>query len=144
MNPLTKMLVYILCIDLVLFIAQLSMIGIAGTESTNFYNNSHLLSQYDTNGNYTLDTDVTDKLPGGATVDPESNTFTDIYNTARSWISSIGQGLGYVVQLVGMPYFVLQAIFPSSQAQPIVFGIGAVWVILTLFLIVSWLFDRGT
>lgn len=144
MNPLTKMLVYILCIDFVLFIAQLSMIGIAGSEATSFYNNTHLLSQYDSDGNYTLVTDISGSLPGGASVDPDSGVFTDIYNTIRGWLTTAGQGLSYMIQLVGMPYFVLKAIFPSEQASPIVFGIGAIWVILTLFLLISWLIDRAT
>lgn len=142
MNSLTKTLVFMLVIDLVLFLAQLSIVGI-NPQADVFYANTHLLSQYD-KGNYTVNTDITNQLPGGASVDPESNTFTDIYNTVRGWITTAGQGLTYLIQLVGMPYFVLQAIFPSEGMRPIVFAIGAMWVIMTLFLLVSWLFDRGT
>lgn len=146
MSNLTNALVVVLCINVMFFLGQASVNGVAaeiGLANTSFYTGSGgMIEQWDAGGNILSDDNST-ILPQGSTgsggVSPdEGNSFTDMFSTAYNWIID-KLGIGYIIAILRAPYNFLQAI---GLPQAYVFGIGSLWYGLTLFLIVSWLIGR--
>jgi hypothetical protein len=143
MADLTNALVVVLSINLFLFLGQAAITDIGGP--TQFYNcDGGLLesaNQYGCTGNYALDNNYAERLePGSSSVTATTgNIFTDTFVALKNWLLN-ATGIKYVFNILGAPYNFLKAIqLPDAFA----FAIGALWYLVTFFLIVNWLFGRS-
>lgn len=146
MANITKALLIVLSINVVFFLAQVSMFEI-NPDGTRFYNcEGNILSEFELNrcqGDfYLIDSTQVGNLPQSeSAVSPEQgNIFTDIFNTAKNWLLS-STGVSYLVGVITAPTSFLTAIgLPAA----FVFGIGALWYGMTFFLFIAWLFGRDS
>lgn len=136
----TLALAFILALNLFLFLGQYGVDQVAASEGTSgpvfFTYDGSLISSYDA-GNYTLDEDVSGKLPTSqGSIEPESgNLFTDTFATVKNWFLE-STGLGY---LLGFVNALPNALKAFGLPAPIAFGIGFFWHALTFFLIVAFI-----
>ena len=140
-------LVLVLAIDLMLFFGQYSINALAReagiTDNQQFYNyEGSSLSKADSSGNtqvnglHTVTNDTKSEFE--KINPPTTNIFYDVFVSVKNWILD-STGLGYLFNMVNaFPNF-LQAI---GLPEPIPFGLGAVWHILTIYLIVQVIFGR--
>lgn len=149
MGNLTSALVFVMCINVVLAIAQISINQDTNTPQT-IYNcqDSQIMQSLDKNGcngNYSLnlnyaDTNLPDASPTTGTGD--TNPFTDTFNAIKNWFSNVGgsisKGWGYLKDIVGAPYFFLKNIFGIKYAEITVL-VATLWYAITFFLIIAWL-----
>lgn len=143
MGNLTTALVIVLAINVVLFLAQASMIGI-NPDASQFYKcEGTMLSTFDkqnciSGSNYDLNKGVgQDGLPSGSpTIETNTgNIFTDTFNAVRSWLLT-SLGLQYLFDLLSAPYTFLQLFgLPAAFA----FALSALWYGVTLFLLINWI-----
>ena len=112
MNTPLKMLLYILCIDLLLFLGQTAVHNInpdpANATLGSF--ETRLISQYQSSpGSYDLSSSNVSSLEGsfpGAQEgigESDATAFADIWNTIRSWIFE-DTPLGIILQIFGAPF----------------------------------------
>jgi hypothetical protein len=73
----------------------------------------------------------------------DASNFADIWNTIKSWIFT-NTPLGYILQVIGAPYFFLKAILPGIEYSVIVYTIGALWYIFSIFSVIAWALGRDT
>jgi len=138
----------ILCINAMMFMGQISLLGVnpSGTEYMTCQGN--LIGQLETSGctvpgQYILnDSNPSGVLPSGQTaVDPNTGfQYTDSFTGIKGFFMNT-LGLGYVVQVLSAPYNFLQAL---GLPQAYRFIIGSLWYAFTLFLIVGYFFGRST
>lgn len=145
MSNLTRALLIVMSINVLFFLAQGTILNINST-GTQFYNcEGTILSEFEINrceGEFfLLDSDIATSLPQSeSAVSPEEgNVFTDIYNTAKGWVTSTTTGVGYLIAIFSAPASFLAAI---GLPDLFVFGISALWGGLTFFLFIAWLFGR--
>lgn len=131
-------LVMVLSINFLLFISQVSIEKTAESEGfgqfTDYYNyEDGLLSEYDT-GNYTVKSTFTDELPEteGSVSTETGNFFTDLFGTVKNWfLDTTG-----IKQASAVVNAFPNALKNIGTPEEIAFSLGALWHILTLFLIV--------
>lgn len=147
MNTLTSALAIMLGIQCLFFLAQVAMVDINPDASVFYVCEGSVLGGLDVN-NCTGSTYVLDDgnpaglLPSGETsVNPETgNIFTDSFTGIKSWFLDV-TGLSYLVDFLSAPSNILKAIgLPNS----FIFGVGALWYGILLFLIIGFLFGRDT
>ena len=138
-NNLTMALLVILAIDLFLFLGQVAITDMGGYTSFYDYEESNL-KDFD-KGEYNLDLDSsTDYLPDSEnSVTDDGNIFTDVFKTTKSWFSTAGKGLSYLLSFLAGPIIFLKSI---GAPAPFTFGIGALWFGTTLFLIIGFIMGR--
>jgi hypothetical protein len=146
MNTPLKMLLIILCMDLVLFLGQTAVHNI-NPDSTLSGFEPRLINQYQTSpGSYdigSVNASSLDSAFPGAQRDISgsgSGFFPDIWNTIRDWI--FNSPLGIILQIFGAPFFFLKAILPGVEYAPLVWGVGAVWFAFSLFAVIGWALGR--
>lgn len=143
-----KGLIFVLAVDLILFMGQMATQEIAGQIGLNFnmsymnYESSNL-AQIDSGG-YTLDTSNLDTrilgtLASGVNVDTGS-IFTDPIATLNNWLVSNIPGIKYVIMLVGGPYNYIRALGVPDWFS---FSIGAMWMAITIMLIALLVIGRS-
>ena len=139
MGNITTGMVIVMCINLMLFLGQFAITDVNPTGTIFYTSKGDVLSGFDT-GNHTLTSDPTGYIPSGeSSVNPETgNIFTDTFTASRSWILD-KTGISYVINFLGAP-----AIFLASIGLPPAFswGVGALWMGLTLFLLVAFILGR--
>ena len=147
MSNITNALVIVMSINVVFFLAQIGMTEI-NPLGTQFYNcEGNIMSEFEIDncqGEYYLvdDSKAASALPEGeGSVSPETgNFFTDIFNSARSWLVD-SAGIGYLVGIVSAPVSFLNSIgLPAA----FVFAIGTLWYSITFFLFIAWLLGRDS
>lgn len=136
------MLLLILLIDLVLFFGSYAVTQINPDSGFWDYEGS-LISKADTgDGDYEVrEVSATDIPDGTQAVDPDNQAgfFTDIFRSVRNWIFSNVPGAEALVSVVNaLPNF-LKAI---GLPQVFVFGVGALWHTLGVFLLISFVWGR--
>jgi hypothetical protein len=133
----TGALVFILAVNVMFFLGQ-TVVTKINPDGPQFFNeDDYMIGEYN-NGNYTLDENVANELPGTeVAVSPEDQTgggyFTDIWSSLKSWFTdtTIGRGATYLLNVVnGFPHFLSLIGTPRE----IVFAIGFFWHSLTVFL----------
>lgn len=145
MNLAIKILILILCVDVVFFVVS------TGTESINPTGPIHLSSSFiddaDTSdGSYVLNTNPALSLPDTeASVNTEGNLFTDIFGAVKNWLLD-STGLSYLLKMTGGPYTYLQeannadnncdGVSDEVLPKEFIFAIGAIWYLLTLLAII--------
>lgn len=140
----TGALVFILAVNVFFFLGQVVVLKINPAGPVFFNENENMIGEYN-NGNYTLDENVAQELPGievGISPDTDANTgyFTDAWRSLSSWFSdtTVGRGVTYLLNIVNaFPHFLAVIGTPIE----IVFAIGFFWHALTVFLIV--IFFKG-
>lgn len=149
MGNLTTALVFVMSINIVLAIAQITLNQDVATPQT-IYNckDSQIMQGLDNNaciGNYSLnlgyaENNFPDANPTTGTGD--TNPFTDTFNAIKNWFSNVGgtisKGWGYLKDILGAPYYFLNNIF-GLKYQQITVMIATLWYSVTFFLIVAWL-----
>lgn len=146
MGNLTTALVFVLAINVFMFIVQASIIEInPGASQTYFNNSGSLINEFDANngaGDPVLDTEnVHTNLPSseGAVSVGDNNFFTDVFNSIKGFFGD-KLGLKYLVAIVSAPYNLLKSI---NLPNPIVFALGSLWYGVTFFLIVAFFWGRN-
>ncbi len=143
MGNLTIATIFIVTLNVLMWLSQIAMLDI-NPDGPTMYNvegsliNETILAQ----GNASvLDDDVLSDLPSsaGTVVTSESTSvFTDIFNNILGWLKS-APGIKYVYGVVAAPYNVLKAMNLPTE---FVVGIGTIWYLISLFILVSFLWGR--
>lgn len=121
-------LLMILCIDVVFYMAQLSIEQVDGTEKIMNYDQS-FIKTYDAGGHTVKSYDSSELPTGASVVDSLGNLFTDLFNTIKGWIGAM---VGFVdafptvLRWIGIPG---ELAFPIAAAWH-----GAAIVALVMFL----------
>lgn len=134
-NDLGKALLFILLLNVIMFMVQAGITS-TGSDVNKFNYGTSMMRDYD-GGNYSLVEDVSTDIPEGTnTIDANTdNFFTDTWKTLRSWILAV-PGANYIYNIVNaVPHFLTAIGFDRE----VVFAIGFLWHLLTVFLIVGWL-----
>lgn len=148
MSNITTSMIICLCINLMFFLTQAAMDSVAisndlGDPATLTNCEGTLFAQADKNAcanmsDLSIDTEgASDKLPSTvSSIAPTTgNVFTDSWATIKSWFGSI-PGVGYFTAFVSaLPNFLKSLGLP----QAFVFGVGALWYVLNIFLIITFL-----
>lgn len=139
MNLVGNLLI-VISINMMLFFGQVAVSEI-NPDSTEFFNyKGSPLSTFD-NGNYTINSNVTDKLPSTTSgVSPTTgNIFTDTVSTFKGWLLDT-TGLNYVmIWFNALPNFLKAIHLPVAFA----FGIGVLWHIYGILSLVLVLLGRN-
>lgn len=141
-SKLTMVLIIILVLDVIFFLTQTAMIDINPEGSSIYSYEDSFISDFD-KGNYTLigAGEGMDILPEGSdSVSSETgNIFTDTFKTTSNWLKGGSKGLTYFTNFLGGPVTFLRAI---NVPQQVTFSIGALWYILTAFLLIAFILGR--
>jgi len=131
-------LLFILSFNILLFLTQTGVNAIAqeeGVTSPEFFQyKKTYMGEFET-GNYTLDTNIEDKLPSSqAKVEPDTgNIFTDTFSTIKNWFIE-KSGLGTVAAWFNAFPLFLEVI---KLPREVSFALGFLWHGLMLFLIAT-------
>lgn len=140
MTRLAYLVLVVFCIDAYLLFGQHAMneINPTGTKYINYEGSQ--ISQFDS-GNYTLDENAIDRLPGGSGQVSAStgNLFTDIFNVIKEWLLSV-PGVGFIVSaLNAVPNWL-----KSFGLDPFfAYAISAVWHAYAFWLLIEFMVGRG-
>jgi len=146
-DTITKALVFVLALDLLLFLGQISVNAVAvemGKTPPFFFNNTNSALIEGTGSNYVLNTSGIEGRLFESTPVAEQNTgnfFTDTVKDIKNWFVDNVPGLNYLIGIVGAPYSYLHVIGAPAE---VCYGIGGLWLILTIFLIVMVITGRNT
>ena len=142
MGNLTNALIFVMCINMVLFLGQASSLEM-GQSDNSFYDCSNsLMNNLSTgckNANLTLsDTVAQNTLTNTGTsvfgVDT-GNPVIDLFTTIKNFLLDT-IGLGYLFEILKAPYNFLKLM---GLPEILRFAIGTMWYGITFFLIVAWL-----
>lgn len=140
MGNLTTALVFVLVINCMLYVTQLTLNELNPDSPVSFLNTTHgnMIAQLDSGGN-TLNEDVTGPFPGGqgATEPTGTGQDWDVFSKITEWFKNTW-GIKYVYGIVTAPYYILQYILPQALA----FVVGAIWYGITIMLIIAFIFGR--
>lgn len=128
-------LAIMLGINVFLFLGNYAVADISGQSSGLINYENDMIGQFDA-GNYTLNEDVTSKLPSGeGSISPETgNFFTDTFSAIKNWFVET-TGLNYLLGIVNaVPNFLKRFLDPV-----LAYAIGFFWHALTIFLIVNFI-----
>jgi len=137
-------LVFVVFLNLLMWLSQVAMIDINPT-STQFYNcNGTIFKEFDKNkcsGTPILDdSGYASSLPyADEDISPETgNIFTDMFSSIKSWFAE-ATGLSYVGSILKAPVNFLNMMHLPSEIS---FGLGTLWYILSLFVVISYFWGR--
>jgi hypothetical protein len=145
-DTVTKALIFVLALDLMLFLGQIAVNAVAveiGKPAPFIFNpNGDLISQ--AGSNYTVNTtNLEDRLYSSNPVISTGSSgdwFTDTAKDITAWFIDKIPGINYLVGIVGAPASYLAVIGAPIE---VTFAIGGFWLILTIFLIVSFITGRN-
>lgn len=140
MANLTSALVFVLVLNVLMFLSQAAIMDMNPDGSVFYSLNGTILGEFD-KGSNTLDSSaVNDYLPSGeSSISPSTgNIFTDTFTSIKSWFAK-QTGLIYIYQLIGAPYNML-AVLHLPQAFR--FAVGTLWYAITIFLIIAFFWGR--
>ena len=144
MGNLTTALVFVIALNVLMFLTQASVMAINPDAGTFFTNEGTILDELDANsgtGEPVLDTENTyNNLPSSeGDVSPTTgNIFTDGFKSIKNWFADT-LGLKYLGQIVSAPYNILKAI---NLPNAFVFAMGSLWYGISLFLLISFILGR--
>lgn len=144
MGNLTIALVFVLVLNVLMFLTQATILDINPDSNVFWTNKGTLMENFDkTNGagDPVLDTDkATSELPSGeGSVSPTTgNLFTDTFSSIKGWFAR-ATGISYILGIVSAPYNIIKAMgLPNSFA----YAIGTLWYGITFFLIIAFFWGR--
>ena len=145
MGNLTIALVFVLTLNVLMMLAQASIMDL-NPEGPEFYNrDGTILESFNTGelgDDPVLDTQaITDNLPEaeGTISATTGNLFTDTFASIRNWFAKT-TGLAYLYGIVSAPYNMLKAMHLPNAFT---YAIGTLWYGITFFLIVSFFWGKG-
>lgn len=142
MGNLTTALVFVLILNMLMFLTQSSMNNINPEETPVFYHKEGgILDKF--GDEQVLNSNPIDNLPGGsATVEvSQGNFFQDMFASITNFFGKT-LGLNYVVQIVSAPANIFKMMTGVPTEVSWVFGV--IWYAITFFLIVSFMWGRDT
>lgn len=137
----TTALMFVIFLNVLMFVSQISMDKIAEGEGTHFYNCSgRLIDSFGDCTQYTINTNPDEALPSSAgTVAPTTgNIFTDVFNNILSYLKNI-PGVNFLYNIIKAPYSLMQSIGLPAEIS---FILGSLWYIISLFIVISFLWGR--
>lgn len=138
---LTTLLIVMLTIDLMFLLSNVAIDNLNPSGQDYFRYNESFLSSVDS-GNYNLNqsaySSVIPQTESGITT--EGNLFTDVFRTVKSWFGSVETTISYFIRFLGGPVFYLNDI---NAPRILVYAIGSFWYLISLWLLISYLFGRG-
>lgn len=144
MGNLTIALIFVVVLNVLMFLTQAAILDLNPEAPTFYTNNGTILASLDANDNsgvYVLDTDnIADQLPTaeGSVSPTTGNLFTDTFSSIRTWLAK-KTGLAYLFQIVSAPYNMLKAM---NLPNAFVYALGTLWYVITLFLLIAFLLGR--
>ena len=147
MGNLTTSLVFVLALNLFLFLAQASMMDLNPNNANVIYSSTDGIiekNNINTNGgDPILETDkntINSQLPSGDNniVTNLVNIITDTFNSIKSWFSNT-LGLKYIYNILSAPYSMLAI---AGLPEVFRFAIGSFWYAYSLFVIVAFFWGR--
>ena len=138
-NDIVKVLIIILAIDVLFFLGQFAILEI-NPSGPQFINSSFISDADVSGGSYVLNDDPSLSLPEteGSISPTTGNVFTDALSTTKTWLLD-STGLGYFLKLVGGPVPYLAS---AGLPQAFIFAIGAIWYLVSLFLLILVILGR--
>jgi hypothetical protein len=146
-DTITKALIFVLALDLLLFLGQISINKVAvemGHTPPFFFNNTEGDLIAGAGSNYVLNSSGIEGRLFTSPPTTEQDTgsfFTDAVRDIKNWFVGNVPGLNYLIGIVAAPYSYLQVIGAPIEVS---YSIGALWFILTVFLIVMVITGRNT
>jgi len=143
MGNLTVATIFIVCLNVLMWFSQLSMLAI-NPVGTFCYNveGSIIGNSITGTGNFSvLNNQVVGDLPEAQTqIQPGSTSFsfTDVFSSILGWFKT-APGLKYVYGVVAAPYNILKCMGLPNE---FVVGIGTLWYLVTLLVLVGYMVGR--
>lgn len=144
MSNMTIATIFVVALNILMFLTQTAMLDLNPDGSVCYNVEGSVIDETMTGqGNGSVsDTSALGDLPGsqGTVVSSEGSTtvFTDIFNNILSWFKS-APGLRYVYGVVSAPYNILKCMNLPSL---FVVAIGTFWYMVTLLVLVAFLWGR--
>jgi hypothetical protein len=151
MGNLTTAVVFVIAINVLMFLTQSAIFAInPDTPQSFFSNKGTLLANFDTNNNrgidlnanYSLDTDGNaERLPtaeGFVSPSSSGDLFTDAFSSIKSWFAK-STGLSYLGSVLSAPYNILKSM---GLPNPFVFAMGTLWYVITFLVLIAFLWGR--
>lgn len=145
MGNLTINMVFVLTVNVLMFLGQIAVYNLNPESAPNYYSNKGtVLENFDKNrgiGEPVLDTDnAINELPSGeGSVSPTTgNFFTDTFSSIGSWFKQ-KTGLAYLFGIISAPYNMLKSM---NLPNPYCYAIGTLWYGLTLFFVIAFFWGR--
>lgn len=144
-DSLLSVVLIVMGVNVILWLGQVAALELNPT-GPQFYNcQDSILGQFEasncTSNTYDLnDEDPAGRLPGsGGEIEVDSGeAYTDTFSATINWFTD-STGISYLYNIVAAPTNFLKAIgVPSAFA----FGIGVMWYVVTLLLIVAFVLGR--
>lgn len=128
---------FVIVLNMYIFLAQASVLHVNPASSTVFFNyEGSAIQGYDT-GNYTLEDDPVNRLPGQqASVSPTTgNIFTDTWTATKNWFLQT-TGIVYLKAIAtAVPNFLKAMGLPPEMA----FALGYLWYAFSLTIVVMFI-----
>lgn len=142
MGNMTVALVFVLTLNILMFLSQTAITEI-NPDGTVFFNcEGSMLKTFDKEQcigtNYVLDdSGITGELPQseGAISPTTGNFFTDVVSSIKDWFTTL-PGINYLYAMLSAPYNLLKNIGAPGALS---FALGTLWYGVTFFLVVSFI-----
>src|SRR4030042_1674714 len=145
MGNLTVALVFVLTLNVLLYLGQVASYSLNPESSPVFFTNKGtMLETFDKNageGTPTLDTEqTTNVLPSteGSVSPTTGNFYTDTFSSIKGWFAQ-KTGIAYIFGILSAPYNVLKSMNLPNEFS---YAVGTLWYGTTLFLIIAFFWGR--
>lgn len=144
MGNLTTALVFVMAINVFLWLGQVATLELNPDAGTFYNRDGTILNQFDKNngeGDPLLDTENTaNQLPAGeGSINPETgNIFTDIFASIKGWVAQ-STGISYLIAILAAPYNILKAMHLPAEFA---YAMGTFWYAVTLLLFLAFIWGR--
>lgn len=134
--------VFIVALNVLMFLTQQAMTNINPDGSVCYNVDGSVIGEtMASQGNMSVsETSALSDLPGsaGTVMTGDTNVFTDIFNNILGWMKS-APGIKYVYGVVSAPYNILKCMNLPAE---FVVGIGTLWYLVSLLVLVAFLWGR--
>ena len=140
MGNLTIALVFVITLNVLMFLVQAATLDINPDAPNFFTNEGTMLDRFDAGGNI-LDTgSISTQIPQNeVNINPTTgNLFTDTFSSMKKWFGE-STGVNYIFSILAAPYNMVKSI---NLPNAFTFAIGTLWYAITLFLIVAFIWGR--
>lgn len=141
MGNLVIATIFVVMLNILMWFSGIAMLNL-NPDGSVCYNPEGTIIENVNSGNYTtLDNQILEDLPSSQSTSVVSgavNFFLDIFNNVLGWFKS-APGFRYVYGVIAAPYNILKCINLPAQ---FVFGIGTVWYLITLLILIAFMWQR--
>lgn len=138
-------LVFVVTINVLMILANASIIGMGGSDVFINYNGS-IVGHYVQTSNgmvYVNENGMTTELPNSNSgIEPTGNFFIDSFASVKAWFTGIGTGIDYFKAVVTAPYNLLKLMMPDPSQSVMVAVLGTFWYAISFFIIISYMWWR--